>query len=293
MAGGLAELVVGRGDVEEVVDDLEHVAVRLAVLGERVGQGRIEPGDEATDARRRGVERRRLATDRSQVTRLRARRVVRVTKFLDLAFAQPTDRSGEQAGDLGAERGRDFRGPRQEEVAGQDGLQVAPLGVDRFDAAPRAGFVHHVVVVERPGLYEFAGDATLDRAFPQLRVRRAADLRGDHCQHRAKALATGDDQVRCDLVEVRIRRVHGLDERLFDALHIVDHAGHGEERRGRHAARLAIRPTTSRLWSRSRGLSAAGGTLHVRYADTLLPCLNASPIGPGGSWCWPRRKLGC
>ena len=241
VARGLAELVVGGGDVEKVVDDLEHDAVRLAVLGERVGQRRIEPGDQAADARRRRVQRCRLAADRRHVARLRSRRVVGVAQFLDLPFAQPADRAGEQTGNLGAERGGDSRGPRQQEIARENRLQVPPLRVDGFDAAPGAGLVHHVVVVERSGLHQFTSDPTLDRLLPKFGIGRPADLRGDHRQHRAQALATSDDQVRRDLVEVRVGRVHRLDQGGFDALHIVGHPGKGEEGRRRHAVRLATR----------------------------------------------------
>ena len=46
----LAELFVGGGDVEDVVDDLEHGAVGVAVLGERIDDDPVVAGDDATDA---------------------------------------------------------------------------------------------------------------------------------------------------------------------------------------------------------------------------------------------------
>ena len=51
--------------------------------------------------------------------------------------------------DLGAEPGRDLRGPGQQEVAGQDGHQVAPAGIGALHAPPGAGLVDDVVVVQR------------------------------------------------------------------------------------------------------------------------------------------------
>ena len=157
------------------------------------------------------VQRRRLAADRRQVARLGPRRVVGVAQLFDLPLAQPADRAGQQPGDLGAQRRGDLRGPRQQEVAGQDGLQVAPLGVDRLDAAAGRRLVHHVVVVQRAGLHQLAGDAACDERSSR-RIGGTADLRGHHGQHRAQPLAAGDDEVRGDLGEVRVGGVDRLDQ---------------------------------------------------------------------------------
>ena len=53
VAGRLAELVVGGGDVEDVVDDLEHHAEAspYSVSASMVGRSKL--GDEAADAGRR------------------------------------------------------------------------------------------------------------------------------------------------------------------------------------------------------------------------------------------------
>ncbi len=122
--GRLAEFAVGRRDVQDVVDDLEHDAVGVAVLGECVDHDAVVAGDDRADACCRAVERSRLAVDRGEVALLVTGDVVGVAELFDLAFAQPADRAGEQAGDLGAERGGDLRCPRQQEVAGQDRLEV-------------------------------------------------------------------------------------------------------------------------------------------------------------------------
>src|SRR6056297_3136960 len=83
VAGRLAELLVGGGDVQDVVDDLEHGAVGVAVLGERVDDRAVVAGDDATDARRGAVQRRGLAVDRGEVAGLGARAVVGVAELFD------------------------------------------------------------------------------------------------------------------------------------------------------------------------------------------------------------------
>ncbi len=108
--------------------------------------------------------------------------------LVDLAEAQPADRVGQQAGDLGAERRGDLRRPRQQEVAGDDRLQVAPLGIDGLDAAPGLGLVHHVVVVERTDVDQLAGHPTEHDVV--ARLVPAVGQPGGHRHHRAKPLAT-------------------------------------------------------------------------------------------------------
>ena len=46
MTGGLAELLGGVGDVEDVVDDLEHHAEGVAPLGQVVDDLPLESGDD-------------------------------------------------------------------------------------------------------------------------------------------------------------------------------------------------------------------------------------------------------
>ena len=85
--------------------------------------------------------------------------VVGVTQLVHLALAEPADRGGEQAGHLGAEPGGDLGGLGQQEVAGEDRLEVAPAGVDALDAPAGLGLVDHVVVAQRADLDELDGDA--------------------------------------------------------------------------------------------------------------------------------------
>jgi hypothetical protein len=157
-----------------------------------------------------------------------------VAQFLDLTLAESADRAGQQCGHLGAERRRDLRRAREQEVAGEDGLQVAPLGVDGLDAAARGRFVHDVVVVQRTRLHEFAGDASLDSVVAR---RTVGDLCGHEGEHRAQALAAGDDEMGGDVVEIRIGRAHRLDERGLDAFDVAGHAREREERQLRHGWR--------------------------------------------------------
>ena len=89
--------------------------------------------------------------------------VVGVLQLAHLALAEPADGGGQQPGHLGAERGRDLRRLGEQEVAGEDRLEVAPAGVDALDGAPGDRLVHHVVVVERAEVDELDRDAAHDR----------------------------------------------------------------------------------------------------------------------------------
>ena len=150
VAGRLAELLVG-GDRGRARRRRSGTPCRSAwpnaVSASIVGPGR--PPTIAADAARGREQRRRLALDRREVGGLGAADVVGVRSSSDLALAQPADGGGQQAGHLGAERRGDLRGPGQQEVAGEDRLQVAPAGVDALDAAAGVGLVDDVVVVER------------------------------------------------------------------------------------------------------------------------------------------------
>ena len=96
LAGGLAERVVGRGEVEHVVDDLEAHAEVVAEPGERVERGVGDARDHAADAARRREQRRGLALDRRRVVLLGAVDVEEVLQLEHLAAAQLADRGGEQ-----------------------------------------------------------------------------------------------------------------------------------------------------------------------------------------------------
>ncbi len=158
----LAELFVRGHEVEDVVDDLKGHAVRSPERGEAVDHVVVEIGDEATDPARGGVELRRLAGDRLQVLLFGSGHVVDQLQLADLTLAEASDRRCEQLGDLGAERCCELRGLGQQEVSGQDRLEVAPAVVDGLDTPPGLGVVHHVVVVERPQVDLFDSHACAD-----------------------------------------------------------------------------------------------------------------------------------
>ena len=107
-------------------------------------------------------------------------------------------------GDLGAERGGDLRGPGQQEVAGQDGPEVPPPGVDALDGAAGDGLVHDVVVVQRAEVDQLAGHA----AEHDVVGGGGAGAGGGDGHHRAQPLAAGHDQVAGDLGQLL---VGGLD----------------------------------------------------------------------------------
>ena len=85
--------------------------------------------------------------------------------------------------------GGDLRRPGQQEVAGEDGPEVAPPGVDALDGAAGRGLVHDVVVVERAEVDELDRHAAPDhrrRAPGRSPSRRRAGRRG-HGEQRAAA----------------------------------------------------------------------------------------------------------
>ena len=159
----LAERGVGRREVEDVVDDLEAHPEVATEAGERVERGVADARDHAADPTRRREQRRGLALDRGRVVLLGAVDVEEVLQLEHLPAAQLADGGGEQRGHVGAERRGQRRRASQEEVAGEDGDDVAPAGVDARHAAPGLGLVDHVVVVQRPEVDELAGDGPGDR----------------------------------------------------------------------------------------------------------------------------------
>ena len=103
---GLPSVVVGGGEVEDVVDDLEAHAEVATEAGERV-EGRVaDPRDHATDPAGRREQRRGLALDGRGVVLLRTVDVEEVLQLEHLPAAQLTDRRREQRRHVGAERGR-------------------------------------------------------------------------------------------------------------------------------------------------------------------------------------------
>ena len=106
----------------------------------------------------------------------------------------------EEPGHVGAERGREGRGPRKQVVAGEDGDDVRPAGVDAGDAAAGLGLVDHVVVVQRAHVDQLdrsgAGDGLVGSG-PGSERR----IGGTEGQGRPEPLASGRDQMTGHLAE--------------------------------------------------------------------------------------------
>ena len=85
----------------------------------------------------------------------------------------------EVAGHLGTERRGDLRRLRQQEIAGEDGLEVAPLGVDGLHTATGGRFVHDIVVIQRTKVHQFTSDAALNSG---IGGRTTGYLRRDHAE---------------------------------------------------------------------------------------------------------------
>ena len=227
MAGGLAELLLRGGEIEDVVDHLEHHAVPKAVRRERVDARARKPGHDAADAGGSGEQRCGLAFDRRKIGGTVAPSVVLRPQLADLPFDEPTDGVPEQPGHLGTQRRGDLGRPGEQEIARQDRPMVAPAEVHRRHAAARLGLVDHVVVVERADLHQFDRDAALD----DLVARRlpAGEGSGDG-EHRSQSLASGVDQMLGDLSQIVVRRADSLAERRLDAFEVGRHAREGEQR---------------------------------------------------------------
>ena len=187
-----------------------------------VDLGAVEAAGEGADAARRGHERGGLALDGAEVVGLGACRAEGGAHLGHLALAQQAQGVGQQAGDLGAERGGDLGRAGQEEVAGHDGDEVAEPGVDALDVAAHQGLVHDVVVVERGQVDELDGHRPLEVVAGGGPVAGRGRGQG---QAGAQALAPGRDEVGGDLVQKRVARQNGLCELGFEPFEVVGEGG--------------------------------------------------------------------
>jgi hypothetical protein len=80
-------------------------------------------------------------------------------------------------------------------------------------------------VVQRTGLHELASDAALDRPLLQFGVGPSTHLSRHHGEQWPQPLAAGHDEVRRQLVEVRVGRADRLQQRRLDSLGVLVHAG--------------------------------------------------------------------
>src|SRR5205807_1956481 len=98
--------------------------------------------------------------------------VVEVLELSDLALDHPGDGVGKDPRNLAADVGGDARGPGEEEVADEDGHDVAPLAVGAGDAAASVRLVDDVVVVQGREVGEFDGGAGRVRPGGHGTIRR-------------------------------------------------------------------------------------------------------------------------
>ncbi len=225
LAGVLAERIVGRREVEHVVDDLEAHAEVTTEARERV-EGRVtDARHHAADATRRREQRGGLAFDGRRVVLFGAVDVEEVLQLEHLTATQLADGRREQRRHVGTERRGQRRCTSEQEVACEDGDDVAPARVHAGHAAARLGFVDHVVVVERSEVHQLArhraGEGVVGRRARRRRRPRAGRVRRDQREGGAQPLAAGADEVGGDLGEERIGRLDRFPQRSVDADEVV------------------------------------------------------------------------
>ena len=201
-------MLVGGHDVQDVVHHLEGQPVVAAELGEGVHRRPIQPGYQAADATRGGQQRGGFALDGVGVGTLGAIGVAGVLQLPHLALAQPSDGGGQQPGHLGTQRCRKFRCPGQQEIAGQDGPQVAPLGVHAGHVAPNLGLVHHVVVVQRSQMDQLHRHTTGEHVIGGRRRLILGDGRRSDHEPRSDPLAPRPNEMAGHFGEERVLGLH-------------------------------------------------------------------------------------
>ena len=150
-------------------------------------------GEHAPEPAGRRDERRGLAVDGLHVRVLGLKiQAPGHADLPDLAVAHRGDGSGQELRDLGAEVGRDLRGPGEQVVAGEDGDRVVPPGVRAGPASPEVGLVDDVVVIQRGEVGELDGHGSGH----EPGVGRVAEVPGQEHEHGAEPLAAGLDEVR-------------------------------------------------------------------------------------------------
>ena len=148
-----------------------------------------------------------------------------------------TDRARKKPGNVIAQARSNLGCPCQQKVASQNCLQVAPLCIDRFDTTTGDPFVHDVIVVQRSKVHEFARNATQDHIVGHLFAR--ANLGRSNGHHGAQALAAGNDEVTCNLGEIRVTRADRMQHGGFHPITVEVHIGEVKKWRGNsHASRL-------------------------------------------------------
>lgn len=227
-AGRLARLHRLRGDVEQVVGELEGHADGLAVAGQRLGVLRGGTAEHAAEAGRRGDQRTGLARDHVEVVGHRVVAGAGTDGLGDLTVHQPREGARLEAYGLDAQVGGDVGGASEEVVADEDGDRVGPPGVGARRAPAHGGLVHHVVVVERRQVGELHHHGGRHDLWPC----GIAELGAQRHQQRAEPLAAGLHEVPGGLRHERVGAGHARPQLGLDALQQAQHgrldAGIGE-----------------------------------------------------------------
>ncbi len=263
------------------------------VARERVERGLADAGHHPPDAARRPEQRRRLPFDRRAVALLAAVDVEEVLELEHLAPAQLGDGAREDLGDVPAQPCRQCGRPGQQEVAGEDGHDVAPPRVDARHAPARLGLVDDVVVVQRSLVDE------LDRHRPgdgvgAGRARAAGGgVRGAQRECGADALPARPDEVRRNVGEEAVGGAHRLVERVLDPGQIVRQRRERQRLDRVHGTDVTVRREQTPSWGCLRTSRQLQGFRRcVRRIQPGIPeparyteqQESASEVVPGAEW---------
>ena len=218
VAHALAHLVLGRGVVDDVVDELECDAQIEAIDIERFLLDPGPVGDDRADAAGGGEECRRLRPDDVEIGGLAGLGVVGGDQLGDLSLGDHRGRRGQDIEDLQrAVLDHELEGPAEQEIADQNAGLVAPDRVGRGQPAAQIAFVDDVVMKQRRGV-----DKLDDRGEAEMAVAAiAAEPGRGQCQHRAQALAAGRHDMAGKLGNQRDPAVHAADDDFVDPRQIV------------------------------------------------------------------------
>jgi hypothetical protein len=219
---GFSDGLLLRDQIESVIGDLEDHPHFPGPSGEGLDCRLVGVGGHRTETSGGVDEGCRLASDHVEIVVDGMGEVIGELKLPGLALDQFCIGGGEESHRLQAEMGGgDLRGPRHEEVPGQDGNGVGPVGVGRGGPAAGVGLVDHIVVIEGSDMDQFHGHPGLDRAA----ILGRAQLRCEQGEHGAETLAAGEQKVLGDLGQVGVIRRRCLEQALLDTAQALPNSG--------------------------------------------------------------------
>ncbi len=164
-------------------------------------------------------------------------------KFLDLTVTELRDGGGEEAGNLRAERGGQFRGSAEQIVTGENCPVVAPLGVDAGHAAAGGGVIHDVVVVERSDVHELDRTTAVDDLEGGRRAGGIEGGCGGHGESGTHTLPARLDQVACNIGEEVTVGGNNAQELLLGPSKVLHHGRQDRQRMSHLTER--VRPSST------------------------------------------------